>query len=38
MVYRTSKGDIGSLDYREMAPLSSMKTCIWIIMEKQYKI
>ena len=23
MVYRTSKGDIGSLDYREMAPLSS---------------
>ena len=23
MVYRTSKGDIGSLDYREMAPMSS---------------
>jgi len=23
MVYRTSKGDFGSLDYREMAPLSS---------------
>ena len=23
MVYRTSSGDIGSIDYREMAPMSS---------------
>ena len=38
MVYRTSKGDIGSLDYREMAPLSSSEEMYLDKKEKQDKI
>ena len=33
LVYRTASGEVGSLDYREKAPLMHMRKCIWMKME-----